>query len=151
MKCISNKLYNSIISLLENGFSSWKITTQLGISHSTVNNVCAQARLHVQKCQAGWPAKLTAADKHRAVRLINTRKVSTAVQLAKELKDTTKVDVSNDTVHRALKEAGMKAVSKKKNQGFYQSISVNALTLHYSTSIRLQRIGNVLFGLMRLK
>ena len=114
MKHISEETYNSIISLLDNGVSSRQIATQLHISHTTVNNVRAEARPDIQKCQAGRPAKLTAADKRHMVRLISSGKLSTAVQLTKELKDTTKVEIGVDTVRRALKDAGMKAVSKKK-------------------------------------
>ena len=114
MKHISEETYNSIISLLDNNFSSRQIATQLCVSHTTVNTVRAQARPDIQKQQAGRPAKLTATDKRRIVRLINSGKVSTAVQLTKELKDTTAIEVGVDTVRRALKDAGMKALSKKK-------------------------------------
>ena len=41
-------------------------------------------------------------------------KVDTAAEIAQSLKDCTKTKVSTDTVHCALKEAGMKAMTKKK-------------------------------------
>ena len=114
MKKISKDIENSIISLLNKGLSSRKIAVQLGVSHSTVMRECARLRPNAQKQKAGRPAKLTIADKRNIVRNLTSGKADTAVQLAKDLKGSAKIEISPDTVRRALKEAGLKAVTKKK-------------------------------------
>ena len=114
MKHISEETHNGIVSLLDTGFSSRKIEAQLGVSHSTVDRVRAKTRLYAQKGLGGRPAKLTATDKRRLVRMLTSGKADNAAQLMQELKNTIKINVSTDTVRRALKEAGLKAVAKKK-------------------------------------
>lgn len=114
MKPISEETHNNIISLLDSGLSSRKIGAQLGVNPVTVGRVRARTRPDMQKSRGGRPAKLTATDKRRLVRTITSGKADTAVQLAQELKDTTEVEVSAKTMCRSLKEAGLKAASKKK-------------------------------------
>ena len=114
MKPISEETRNCIISLLDSGLSSRQIGAQLGVSHTTVHRVRADARSDAQKPPAGRPAKLTGVDKRRLVRMITTGKTDTAVQAVKELKDTVGMDISVNTVRRALKEVGLKASAKKK-------------------------------------
>jgi transposase len=114
MKKISKDTENNIVSLIDNGHSSREIAAQLGISHTTVMRERARLRPNTQKRKAGRPAKLTIADKRNIVRNLMAGKADTAVQLARNLGDSTKVQISPDTVRCALKEAGMKAVTKKK-------------------------------------
>jgi transposase len=114
MKPISNNIHNNIISLLDNGYSARQIATQLGLSHSTVNDVRSKARPNAWKSSGGRPTKLKATDKRNLVRLVTTGKANTATQLVRELKDTTNIDVCDDTIRNVLKEAGLKAITKKK-------------------------------------
>src|SRR5437879_31024 len=114
MKKISKNTENSIISLLDKGLSSRQIALQLSVSHSTVMRERQKSRPNAQKRKGGRPAKLTTTDKRNIVRNIMSGKSDTAVQIAQSLKDSTKIEISSDTVCRALKEAGMKAVTKKK-------------------------------------
>jgi transposase len=114
MKPISEATHANIISLLNSGLSSCQTAIQLGLSHMTVCRVRAATKINIQKNQGGQPAKLTAVDKRRLVRMITSGKADTAVQAAQELQDATGVEVSHGTVRNALKEAGMKAVVKKK-------------------------------------
>ena len=114
MKKISKDIENSIVSLLDKGLSSRKIAVQLGVSHSTVMRECARLRPNAQKQKAGRPAKLTIKDKCNIIRNLTLGKMDSAVQLAKDLKSSAKIEISPDTVRRALKEAGLKAVTKKK-------------------------------------
>ena len=67
MKPISEETHNSIVALLDNGLSSYKIAAQLGISHVTVDRVRAKSRPEISKSLGGQPAKLTATDKCRLV------------------------------------------------------------------------------------
>jgi transposase len=114
MKPISGETRNNIISLLDSGLSSREIGTQLGVSYSTVCRVRASTRPGMQKPRAGRPAKLTAIDKRRVVRMITSGRVDTAVQATQQLKDATGAEMSDRTVCRALKEAGLKAMVKKR-------------------------------------
>jgi transposase len=114
MKTTSVRICNKIISLLDSGLSSRQIKEQLGVSHMTVSRVRASTRPDIQKRRAGRPAKLTGADKRRVVRMITSGKADNPVQAANELKNTTEVEVRHYTVRRALKEAWLKAVVKKK-------------------------------------
>ena len=114
MKPISEETHNSIVALLDNGLSSYKIASQLGISHTTVDRICGKSRPELQKSQGGRPAKLTETDKCRLARMVASGKADNAVQLTHALKETTNITLSTQTVHHALKEAGIKAATKKK-------------------------------------
>src|SRR5215469_7435887 len=74
MKHISEETHNSIVSLLDTDLSSRKIEAQLSVSRSTINKVRANIRPGVQKGLGGRPAKITATDKHRAVRMVTSGK-----------------------------------------------------------------------------
>ncbi|HVI21742.1 MAG TPA: IS630 family transposase, partial [Bacillus sp. (in: firmicutes)] len=114
MKHISKEISNNIISLLDNGLSLRQIATQLGVSHTTVMRERMKARPNIQKRQGGRPTKLTITDKRQIIRTITSGKVDTAVQLVQELRTTTTTHVGADTIRRSLKQAGMKAITKKK-------------------------------------
>jgi len=114
MKHVSEQIRNNIVSLLDDGLSSRQIAAWLGVGHRTVDRVRAAIRPSLQKPRAGRPAKLSATDKRFLVRMITSGKVDTAAQLTGELRNTTGMELSSNTVCRALKEAGMKAVAKQK-------------------------------------
>jgi transposase len=114
MRRISEDTRNSIISLIDAGLSSRKVETRLGVSHTTVNKVRAEARPCVQKSQGGRPSKLTATDRHKLVRTLASGRANNAVQLTRQLKDITNVECSAQTVRNTLKKAGLKAAPKKK-------------------------------------
>src|SRR5215469_16683710 len=97
MKHISEETHNTIVSLLDTGLSSRKIETQLSVSHSTVDRVRAKARSGAQKSLGGRPAKLTATDKRRLVRMVTSGKASNAVQLTQELQNHTGINISTKT------------------------------------------------------
>jgi transposase len=114
MKPIPQEIRNSIIALLDSGLSSRETATRMGVSHTTVNRVRAEARPTAQKRQSGRPAKLKATDKRMLVRMITSGNVGTAAQATQELNNNTNAGVSAYTVRRALKEVGMKAMVKEK-------------------------------------
>ena len=114
MKPISEEKRNAIISLLDKSLSARKIEPQLKVGRRTVDKVRAEARPEVPKSRGGRPAKLTAADKRWLVRNVTSGKADDATELRQELKNVMKIDVSDDTVRRALKQAGLKAAVKQK-------------------------------------
>jgi len=126
MPRISDKTRSDTISLIDASLSTRKIARQLGVSHMTVNRVRAKARPRAQKRRGGRPAKLTATDKRRLVRKITSGEADNAVQLTRQLNDATSVECNPQTVRRALKEAGLKAVVKKKGLDLNLGTSPNA-------------------------
>lgn len=114
MKPISEETYNNVVSLLDRGLSARKIATELGVSRATVDRVRAKSRPDIPKNQGGRPTKLKSTDKRRLVRMITSGKADSATQVTRELRDISNVEVSTETVRRALKEAGLKAATKKK-------------------------------------
>src|SRR5438046_2677794 len=116
MKPISEETCSNILSLVDIGLSSRQIEAQLGVSRPTVSRIRAKSRQGAQRSRGGRPAKLTAADKRRLVRMVTSGKVDTAVQLAQELRDNSEVKLSAETVRRTLKEAGRRAMVKKKTR-----------------------------------
>ena len=63
MKPISEETRNNILSLLDNGLSSRKITAQLGVSRATIDRIREKSRTDIQKSCGGRPAKLNATDR----------------------------------------------------------------------------------------
>ena len=114
MRRISEDTRNSIIALIDSGLSSHEVEARLGVSYGTVSRVRAKARHDVQKSRGGRPAKLAATDKRRLVRMVTSARADNAVQVTRQLKDTTNVDCSAQTVRRALREASLEASPKTK-------------------------------------
>lgn len=94
MKPIPEQTRNNILSLLDNGLTSRKIAAQLGVSRATVDRLRAKLRTDIQKSRGGRPTKLKATDKRRLLRTITSGKVDNAVQLARELRDVSNIEVS---------------------------------------------------------
>ena len=122
MKKISSQSRDNIISLIDSGLTTRKIATQLRVSQSKVSRVRKESRESVQKSRGGRPGKLTTRDKRKLVQLVCSGKVDNATQMKNELKNITGINISSDTVRWALEQAGMKAITKKKNLGCYQDI-----------------------------
>jgi transposase len=113
MKPITEEMRNNVISLLDAGLSTRQIARDLDLGNATVHRVREKARPNAQKSRGGRPAKFTAADKRRLIRAITSGQADTAPHAAQKLSNINGMKVSTETVRRALKEAGMKAVVKK--------------------------------------
>src|SRR4051812_44485594 len=103
MKSIFEQIQNNFVSLLNASLSSCQIALQLCPSRATMNKVCAGARPDMQKGVGGRPVRFTAADKRRLVWMVTIEEADTAVQLARELRDSIQVKLSSKAVCRALK------------------------------------------------
>lgn len=114
MKSISEEIRNNVVVLVNAGHSLRQIGQRLGISYSTVKRVRDTIDTDIQQSRGGRPAKLSQHDKRNMIRSIMSGTANNAVQLSKQLKDNTDINVSSQTVRRALKEAGMKSVAKKR-------------------------------------
>ena len=115
MKKLSTAKQNSIIKLLEDGLSSRKIAPQVGVGRVSVDNIRKKIMPNAKKPPKGRPRKLSAQDKRRLVRQVTSGKADTATQLTRDLCSSTNIEVSAQTVRRALKEAGLKSATKKKS------------------------------------
>jgi transposase len=114
MKAISPDTRNNIINLLESGLSAYKVAKQAGIGRSTVSRVRKETIPNAQRSQGGRPAKLSARDERKLVRLVTSGKADTATELQKKLQNATGIRISDQTVRNALRKEGLKAVVKKK-------------------------------------
>ena len=114
MRPVSEEMCNNILVLVDKGLSARAIAKQVGVSRTTVNRVRAKYSLSEKKNQAGRPAKLKVTDKRHMARMITSGKVNTAAQLARDLRQSGTVECSPQTVRRALKEIGLKAMVRQK-------------------------------------
>src|SRR5258708_7589697 len=116
MKSISQQTCNDILSLLDQGKSCRKIALETGVHYSTVSKL----RSALPKAQGGWPSKLNSTTICHAIQIISTGRADTATQVTKSLQETLPESVSVQTVQRALKKTGLKAVVKAKRPALSQ-------------------------------
>jgi transposase len=114
MKKLATDTRNSIVSLLNTGFSARQIAVQLGISRGSVDRIRNEVMPNANKSAGGRPSALSAQDQRSLVRWATSGRADTAVQLQQELLNVVGVKVCSQTVRNSLKEAGLKAVVKKK-------------------------------------
>jgi transposase len=114
MKPLTQDLTNVILNQLDHGKSARKIARDVGLSPSTVCKVRKSKRNSAPHPPSGRPALLSPHDKNHLLSLITTHTAISAADAAKILSSEKGKTVSADTVERALKEKGMKAVVKKK-------------------------------------
>jgi hypothetical protein len=113
MHALSPSQKDNILSLLDAGHSAHKIASSTGHSLSLISKLHSQHCPHLSKSLGGHPAKLTSSNICHAQHLISSGKAQTAVDVAKSLITITNQPLSAQTVRRALRGAGMKAVTIK--------------------------------------
>lgn len=114
MKRISDQVKFDIISLLHSGVTPRNIARKVGASRTTVERIRRNIKVDIPRGKRGRPKKLSVNDKRKLVRMVTSGVVDTAVQLKKELQETTNTVVSTQTIRRALKNAGLVAATKIK-------------------------------------
>src|SRR5258706_16412626 len=97
-----------------------KIALETGVHYSTVSKLRSQLRSALPKAQGGQPSKLNSTTIHHAIQIISTGRADTATQVTKSLQETLPESVSVQTVRRALKKTGLKAVVKAKRPALSQ-------------------------------
>ena len=115
MKRISDEKINSIIVLLDKGYSSRDIQWKVGVAYSTVNCIRRRYRKNAIKLVGGRPTKLTATDCRFLVRSIRMGKAENAVQLTNQVKQLSKINISPQAVRSILKQFDLKAILKQKS------------------------------------
>ena len=114
MKRISKEKSKRIISLLELNYSLNKIAEIVGVAKSTVCKIKKEHNIETKDNQRGRPPKLNDKDKRQIVRTIVSGKTSTAVEVAKNIRDSLNINVHPETIRRTLKGAGLRSIIKKK-------------------------------------
>jgi transposase len=114
MKAITKTKENEAVKLLEKGLSVRKVSTQLSLSSATIGRISKKRTPERINAKPGRPKLLSDTDKRKIIRDITSGKCKTATQASSELAKTTNVNVSADTIRRALKENGLFAAPKIK-------------------------------------
>lgn len=114
MKKLTSATIKNIENFIEPGLSSRKASQPLGVSHTTVNNIRNQMKERPAASKSGRPQLLTDSEKRYIARLIDRDKAKHAVDVAKVFNKDRDVPVSTQTIRRALRDAGLKAKTKKK-------------------------------------
>ena len=114
MQPLSTDQRNHIISLLEVGHSAYQISSATGINTGTIFSLHRKHHPYLPKSSGGHLTKLSSSNIHHGLCFIDIRKVENAVQVTKALQDITNEPLSAQTTCQHLKNAGMKAVVKRK-------------------------------------
>ena len=114
MQPLSSANIANILALIDCDHSAHQIASITGFHPSTITCVWSKHRSHIPKPSGGRPSKLSPTNIRHAVRLINTGKADNAAQVTQSLQSITNQSLSKQTVRRHLKQAGLKAVVKKK-------------------------------------
>lgn len=107
-------MVNRVLCYLDKGDSAHHIASLTGLAVSTISRIHSKHRSTLSKSVGGRLCKLSPSDMHYSVCLITSCKADNASQVIKSLQIVIHQPVSTKTVHRGLKEAGMKAVVKMK-------------------------------------
>ena len=114
MRSIPSVQKENIIALANNGQSTRKIASSLGVSQSTVVKILQNLLSNHQSPHSGCPSKLSATSERAIITQITTGKVANAVQATKHINFIIPNPVFSQTVRRVLKRHSLKAVTKKK-------------------------------------
>jgi transposase len=114
MNPISSDIRSNIIALLQQGFSIRQVSKKCGVTKSTIQNVRRGLVQNIILPNAGRPSKLSPQNKRFCTRAITAGRLDTVKEVTKLLETEMNVHVNEQTVRRALQEAGLKAMEKEK-------------------------------------
>ena len=114
MRPISAAHCNSVVSLLNKGYSHCQIQARTGLGKGTVGRISKEVEENKENHPRGHPSKLSTHDKQSIVCQITTEKLDNAVQATQFINSIIPNSVSSQTVRRMLKEAGLHSATKKK-------------------------------------
>ena len=110
MKTVPDAKRTDVISLLNSGHTVSEIARRVGVSQATVSRIGKKVCPDREKPKGGRPCKLTTADKRYCVHKITKGGLENAVQVKEELLRNLHVNISADTVRRALRGNGLGAL-----------------------------------------
>lgn len=114
MRKLSPDQITSITNLVHDGKSTREIGKILGCGQATVVKYRKIILNEILELKPGRPQKLSPRDKRAITRLILSGRAKTAVGVSKILNFEREDKVSAETIRRALKGQGLKAIKKKK-------------------------------------
>jgi transposase len=103
-----------IIALLNQGLSTRKIATQLGLGHSTVVRVKKEALPNHPSPLKGRPPSMTPRQHSQIIRSLCSGVIDTATDAQQQLKEHHQVDISAQTIRNMLKRSNLKSFVKAK-------------------------------------
>ena len=103
MKDISASEHNSLVSLLNEGYSQIKAKTNLG--KGTISRISKEVDGNKENNSGGCPSKLSTCDKQLIVHQIKFGKLENAVEATQFINDIVPNPVTLQTVRNALKES----------------------------------------------
>jgi transposase len=107
MPSISDDTYNNILSLLKQGNSIRKVANQCHVSKSKIQKIRAKHFPNLVASVGGRPTKLSAQNKRFCVREITSGRSKTGVEVSRKLKADLSINICDNTVRNALREAGL--------------------------------------------
>jgi transposase len=113
-RLLSAAVNNAILSRLHQQQTGCRISASLNVSTAAVSRLRSKSRSTLSQGISGRPRKLSPANIRYARHLITSGRVDTATEVAQIISDSLGHPVSAQTVRRALKQSGLKAVVKKK-------------------------------------
>jgi len=113
-KLLSKQKHNDVEALVRRGLSERKISSRVGVSRKTVQNVRKRIIDAPPPPQRGRKSKLSRPDKRKCVRLYTSGECDTVTEVKEALEEEIQLAVSRRTVARALAEFRVKSRRKKK-------------------------------------
>ena len=114
MKATSAAQHNSVVSLINEGYSQHQIKAKTGLEKGTISRISKEVDGNKENNLGGCPSKLSARDKQSIVRQIKSGKLENAVEATQFINGIIPNPFTPQTVRNALKESGFYSATKKK-------------------------------------
>jgi transposase len=114
MKAISATQHNSVVSLLNEGYSQCQIKDKTGLGKGTISRISKEVDGKKENNHGGHSSKLSTRNKQSIVHQIKSEKLDNAVQATQFINGIIPNPVTPQTVRNALKENQFYAATKKK-------------------------------------
>ena len=113
MKAISSAQHNSVVSLLNEGYSQCQIKDKTGLGKGTISRIIKEVDRNKENNPGDCPSKLSAHDKQSIICQIKSGKLENAVEATQLISGIIPNSVTPQTVRDALKECGFYPATKK--------------------------------------
>jgi transposase len=114
MHPISTAKLDSVTSLILEGYSCRDIAKKTGVGKSTVDRIMKKVESNKENISNGRPSKLSERNRRSITYQFDSGRMDNAMEATKFINSVISGHVSVDTVRRALKKEGMRAVVKAK-------------------------------------
>ena len=114
MKATFAAQHNSVVSLLNEGYSQHQIKAKTDLGTGTINRMSKEVDGNKENNSGGRPSKLSVCNKQSIVCQIKSGKLENAVEATQFINGIIPNPVTPQTVRNALKESGFYSATKKK-------------------------------------